>query len=290
MATFAQHMGVKVDRVNAAPEFLRELAGVADPEQKRRIIGRLFVEAFQREAKKLPNAKWLAQGTIYPTSSSRQAPRPRSGQHQVHHNVGGLPESLHLKLLEPLRELFKDEVRALGLTLGFRATWSSGTLPGAGLGVRILGEVKAEYASLCSAPTPSSSRNCATRSPRRRTVVRQGRAGLRRVPAGAKRGRDGRRAHLRLRRGAPGRRDDGLHDRALASSPTTSSGASQPHHQRGAGHQSRRLRYFEQTAGDDRVGVGSAIAADARSPVDRIHRSLLARLNVSLQHPCCDGR
>jgi GMP synthase (glutamine-hydrolysing) len=150
MDTFAQHMGVKVDRVNAAPDFYRELEGVADPEQKRRIIGRLFVEVFQAEAKKLPNAKWLAQGTIYPdVIESAGAKTKKAVTIKSHHNVGGLPESLHLKLLEPLRELFKDEVRALGLELGLpREMVFRHPFPGPGLGVRILGEVKPHYAEL----------------------------------------------------------------------------------------------------------------------------------------------
>ncbi|HEX5629714.1 MAG TPA: glutamine-hydrolyzing GMP synthase [Usitatibacteraceae bacterium] len=150
MATFAQHMGVKVDRVNASETFYRELEGVADPEQKRRIIGRLFVEVFQAEAKKLPGAKWLAQGTIYPdVIESAGAKTKKAVTIKSHHNVGGLPESLHLKLLEPLRELFKDEVRALGLELGLpREMVYRHPFPGPGLGVRILGEVKPRYAEL----------------------------------------------------------------------------------------------------------------------------------------------
>ena len=150
MDTFAKHLGVKVDRVNAADEFYRELAGVADPEQKRKIIGRLFVEVFQREAKKLPRAKWLAQGTIYPdVIESAGAKTGKAVTIKSHHNVGGLPESLHLKLLEPLRELFKDEVRLLGVELGLpREMVYRHPFPGPGLGVRILGEVKREYAEL----------------------------------------------------------------------------------------------------------------------------------------------
>jgi GMP synthase (glutamine-hydrolysing) len=150
METFARHMGVRVDRVNASEAFYRELKGVEDPEKKRKIIGRLFVEAFQREAKKLPKAKWLAQGTIYPdVIESAGAKTGKAVTIKSHHNVGGLPESLHLKLLEPLRELFKDEVRALGLTLGLpREMVFRHPFPGPGLGVRILGEVKAEYAEL----------------------------------------------------------------------------------------------------------------------------------------------
>ena len=150
MATFAEHLGVKVDRVNAADEFYRELAGVTDPEQKRKIIGRLFVEVFQREAKRLPKAKWLAQGTIYPdVIESAGAKTKKAVTIKSHHNVGGLPESLHLKLLEPLRELFKDEVRLLGIELGLpREMVYRHPFPGPGLGVRILGEVKREYAEL----------------------------------------------------------------------------------------------------------------------------------------------
>ena len=150
MQTFAQSLGVKVIHVDACANFLGELAGVSDPEQKRRIIGRVFVEVFQREAAKLPQVKWLAQGTIYPDVIESAGAKTRKA-HTIksHHNVGGLPDTLHLKLLEPLRELFKDEVRDLGLALGlphdmvFRHPF-----PGPGLGVRILGEVRSEYADL----------------------------------------------------------------------------------------------------------------------------------------------
>ncbi len=150
MKTFAKHLGVKVDRVNAAPEFYAALKGVSDPEEKRKIIGRLFVEVFQREAKKLPSAKWLAQGTIYPdVIESAGGKAKKAVTIKSHHNVGGLPESLHMKLLEPLRELFKDEVRLLGVELGLpREMVYRHPFPGPGLGVRILGEVKPEYADL----------------------------------------------------------------------------------------------------------------------------------------------
>jgi GMP synthase (glutamine-hydrolysing) len=150
METFAKHLGVKVDRVDAADAYFAALAGVADPEQKRRIIGRLFVDIFQREAKKMPSAKWLAQGTIYPdVIESAGAKTKKAMTIKSHHNVGGLPETLHLKLLEPLRELFKDEVRLLGVELGLpREMVYRHPFPGPGLGVRILGEVKREYAEL----------------------------------------------------------------------------------------------------------------------------------------------
>ncbi len=150
MKTFADHLGVKVIHVDASAEFLGFLAGVSDPEKKRKIIGREFVEVFQREAKKLPQAKWLAQGTIYPdVIESGGGKNKKAHSIKSHHNVGGLPESLHLKLLEPLRELFKDEVRELGVAMGLDHDMVyRHPFPGPGLGVRILGEVKKEYADL----------------------------------------------------------------------------------------------------------------------------------------------
>jgi len=150
MHTFAQNLGVRVIHVDASREFLGALAGVSDPEEKRRVIGRLFVEVFQREAAKLRNVKWLAQGTIYPdVIESAGAKTKKAHTIKSHHNVGGLPESLHLALLEPLRELFKDEVRELGLELGLpRDMVYRHPFPGPGLGVRILGEVTRERADL----------------------------------------------------------------------------------------------------------------------------------------------
>ncbi len=150
METFALNLGVKVIHVDASSEFLHHLTGVSDPEQKRKIIGREFVEVFQRESAKLSQAKWLAQGTIYPDVIESAGGKKKSA-HTIksHHNVGGLPETLHLKLLEPLRELFKDEVRELGVALGLPpAMVYRHPFPGPGLGVRILGEVKKEYADL----------------------------------------------------------------------------------------------------------------------------------------------
>ncbi|MFZ1545684.1 MAG: glutamine-hydrolyzing GMP synthase [Candidatus Nitrotoga sp.] len=150
METFAQNLGVKVIHVDASLEFMKHLAGVSDPEQKRKIIGREFVEVFQREAAKLPQAKWLAQGTIYPDVIESAGAKTKKAQAiKSHHNVGGLPDTMHLKLLEPLRELFKDEVRELGVALGLpREMVYRHPFPGPGLGVRILGEVKREYADL----------------------------------------------------------------------------------------------------------------------------------------------
>ncbi|HOX89189.1 MAG TPA: glutamine-hydrolyzing GMP synthase, partial [Burkholderiaceae bacterium] len=148
--TFQKHMGLKLIVVDAVERFMNALAGVSDPEAKRKIIGREFVHIFQEEAEKLSGAKWLAQGTIYPdVIESAGAKTKKATTIKSHHNVGGLPETLHLKLLEPLRDLFKDEVRELGVALGLpHEMVYRHPFPGPGLGVRILGEVKREYADL----------------------------------------------------------------------------------------------------------------------------------------------
>jgi GMP synthase (glutamine-hydrolysing) len=150
MATFAEHMGVRVLRVDAEARFLAALAGEADPEKKRRIIGRVFIEVFDEEAAKIADVKWLAQGTIYPDVI--ESAGAKTGKAQViksHHNVGGLPLHMQLKLLEPLRELFKDEVRKLGLALDLPSEMvNRHPFPGPGLGVRILGEIHKSHADL----------------------------------------------------------------------------------------------------------------------------------------------
>lgn len=148
MDTFADHLGIKVIHIDASAQFMQQLAGVADPEAKRKIIGREFIEVFQAQAGKISEARWLAQGTIYPdvieSSSSGKGVAVKS-----HHNVGGLPETLNLQLLEPLRNLFKDEVRELGIHLGLPpAMVYRHPFPGPGLGVRILGAVSAQPADI----------------------------------------------------------------------------------------------------------------------------------------------
>ncbi len=150
MATMAEHMGVKVIRVDAADRYFAALAGVGDPEAKRKIIGRLFIEIFDEESAKLRDNEWLAQGTIYPDVI--ESAGSKTGKAHViksHHNVGGLPEGMRFKLIEPLRELFKDEVRRIGVELGLpRDMVYRHPFPGPGLGVRVLGEVKREYVEL----------------------------------------------------------------------------------------------------------------------------------------------
>ncbi len=148
MATFAEHLGVKVIRVNAGQQFLDALTGVSDPEHKRKIIGRVFIEVFDAEAKKIDGVRWLAQGTIYPdVIESAGAASGKAHVIKSHHNVGGLPAEMNLKLVEPLKELFKDEVRRIGLELGLPPVLvQRHPFPGPGLGVRILGAIDKDHA------------------------------------------------------------------------------------------------------------------------------------------------
>jgi GMP synthase (glutamine-hydrolysing) len=152
MATFARHLGVKVIRVDAADRFLDALKGVTDPEHKRKVIGNTFIEVFDDEATRITEVRWLAQGTIYPDVIESAGARMGAGPGKAkviksHHNVGGLPDHMNLKLVEPLRELFKDEVRRFGVELGLPVEMVyRHPFPGPGLGVRILGEVRRDYA------------------------------------------------------------------------------------------------------------------------------------------------
>ncbi len=150
METFAEHMGINVIRVDAEQRFLDKLKGVEDPEEKRKIIGREFIHVFEEHAHDFEGIKWLAQGTIYPdVIESAGAKTGKAHVIKSHHNVGGLPDTMKMELVEPLRELFKDEVRKLGVELGLPETMVyRHPFPGPGLGVRILGEVKKEYADL----------------------------------------------------------------------------------------------------------------------------------------------
>jgi GMP synthase (glutamine-hydrolysing) len=142
-------LGLKVHLVDAAQEFLSQLKGVSDPEQKRKIIGRIFIEVFDREAKKINNVTHLVQGTLYPDVIESISVRGPSATIKTHHNVGGLPERMKLKLIEPFRELFKDEVRALGRGLGLPPeVIDRQPFPGPGLAVRILGEITEERVSI----------------------------------------------------------------------------------------------------------------------------------------------
>jgi len=151
MEMFGEHMGIQIIAVNAEAKFLQALQGITCPEEKRKVIGRVFIEVFDEEANKIPGVTWLAQGTIYPDVIESAATDTNGASVVIksHHNVGGLPETLNLKLLEPVRELFKDEVRKVGLELGLpKEMVYRHPFPGPGLGVRILGEVKKEYADI----------------------------------------------------------------------------------------------------------------------------------------------
>ena len=150
METFKDGFGIRIVQVDASERFLEALSGIVDPEDKRRVIGSVFVDVFQEEADKIENICWLAQGTIYPDVI--ESAGTNTGKARViksHHNVGGIPDTLKLQLLEPLRELFKDEVRAVGVALGLpKSIVYRHPFPGPGLGVRILGEVRQEYADI----------------------------------------------------------------------------------------------------------------------------------------------
>ncbi|HET7650799.1 MAG TPA: glutamine-hydrolyzing GMP synthase [Gammaproteobacteria bacterium] len=149
METFARHMGVRVIRVDAEARFMAALKGITDPEQKRKIIGKSFIDVFEEEAAKITDVDWLAQGTIYPDVIESAAASGKAHVIKSHHNVGGLPSHMRMKLVEPLRELFKDEVRKIGVELGLPHDMVyRHPFPGPGLGVRILGEVKKEFADL----------------------------------------------------------------------------------------------------------------------------------------------
>ncbi|WP_419418790.1 glutamine-hydrolyzing GMP synthase [Legionella sp. D16C41] len=151
LTMFGQHLGIHIIAVDAEERFLQALEGITCPEQKRKIIGRTFIEVFDDEAQRIPEVKWLAQGTIYPDVIESAATHTKDASVVIksHHNVGGLPETLNLKLLEPIRELFKDEVRKIGLELGLPYDMVyRHPFPGPGLGVRILGEVRREYADI----------------------------------------------------------------------------------------------------------------------------------------------
>ena len=153
MDTFAEHMGVEVIRVDAEDRFMEALGGVADPEDKRKIIGRMFIRVFEEESARLADIGWLAQGTIYPdVIESAGSATGKAHVIKSHHNVGGLPDDMELELIEPLRELFKDEVRRIGLELGLpREMLYRHPFPGPGLGVRVLGEVRKEFCDLLRA-------------------------------------------------------------------------------------------------------------------------------------------
>ena len=261
VAMFRQHYNIPLVHVDASEQFLGALAGVADPEQKRKIIGGLFIDVFEDEAKKGRrrrrcagrSAQFLAQGTLYPdVIESVSFTGGPSVTIKSHHNVGGLPERMNLKLVEPLRELFKDEVRALGRELGLPESFvGRHPFPGPGLAIRIPGDITREKLDIlrkADAIYLDEIRKAGLYD-----QIWQAFAVLLPVRDGR---RDGRRAHLRARLRAARRHLDRRHDRRLLPLPARGARPHRhPHHQRGARHQPRRLRRDQQAAGHDRVGM-----------------------------------
>ena len=252
---FRDHYNIPLVHVDASKQFLDALAGVSDPETKRKTIGKHFIDVFEAEARKIGGAEFLAQGTLYPdVIESVSFTGGPSVTIKSHHNVGGLPERMNMKLVEPLRELFKDEVRALGRELGLPDAFV-GRHPFPGAGPRHP-HPRRDHAG--EARHPAQGRCDLSRRDPQGRALRRDLAGLRRAAPGAHRRRDGRRAHLRPRagpaRGHLRRRHDG---RFLPLRHGLPRPRRDPHHQRGARHQSRRLRRDIEAARHDRVGVAA---------------------------------
>ena len=246
---FRHHYNIPLVHVDASKQFLGELAGVTDPEMKRKTIGRLFIDVFDAEAKKIGGADFLAQGTLYPdVIESVSFTGGPSVTIKSHHNVGGLPARMNMKLVEPLRELFKDEVRVLGRELGLPEIFvGRHPFPGPGLAIRCPGDITQRKAR-----HPAQRRRRLYRPDPQGRPLRPDLAGLCRAAAGENRRRDGRRPHLRIRR-RPARRDlHRRHDRRLLrlrhEIPRRDRDAD---HQRGQGREPGGVRRDEQAAGDD---------------------------------------
>ena len=253
-ATFRRELRMDLRVIDARERFLTALAEVTNPETKRIRIGAAFIEAFEAEARTIADARFLCQGTLYPDVIESASHGAGSARIKSHHNVGGLPERMDLKLVEPLRFLFKDEVRRIGAELGLpdEILWRQ-PFPGPGLAVRVIGEVTAERLAVLRAADAIFAQEVRAAGLGTRPL-----AELRRAHGHAHRGRDGRLPHLRprhrpARRGRRGRHDGGLG----APAPRPARARLQPHRQRGRRRQPRRLRHHQQAAGDDRVGVSA---------------------------------
>ncbi len=246
---FGRHFKIKLQYENATKLFLTRLKGVTDPERKRKIIGKTFIEVFHDAMKRVGQAKFLAQGTLYPDviESVPIAGNP-AAMIKSHHNVGGLPKNMKFQLVEPLKCLFKDEVRLLGLELGLpKEIVYRQPFPGPGLAVRILGEVTPSRCEILR-----NADAIVVEEMKASGLVLQDLAELRGAAAGAQRGRDGRRTDLRLHHRHPRRGIAGRHDRRLGEAALRPAGETrQPHHQRSERREPLRLRHHEQTAGDD---------------------------------------
>ena len=253
LATFRDRFNIRLVHRDASDLFIDALEGVTDPEVKRKTIGRLFIEVFEEEAAKLGGADFLAQGTLYPdVIESVSFTGGPSVTIKSHHNVGGLPDRMRMRLVEPLRELFKDEVRRLGRELDIpESIVGRHPFPGPGLAIRIPGAITREKLALLRRVDSDLSRGDPKRRPLRRHL-----AGLRRVAAGPHRRRDGRRPHLRHGLRAPRRHQHRRHDRRILPfrhglpRPRV-----EPHRQRSPRRQPRHLRHHQQTPRHDRVGM-----------------------------------
>ena len=258
-AAVVEAFGLRTDAelrvVDAEATFLEALAGVTDPQEKRRRIGHAFIDVFREAARSIDGARFLAQGTLYPdVIESGGEPDGPTATIKIHHNVGGLPEELGFELIEPLRDLFKDEVRRLGIELGLpdSLVWRH-PFPGPGLAVRCLGEVTAERLEVLRQADAIFLDELKDAGLERQ--VAQAFAVL--LPVQAV-GVHGRRADLRERHRHPRRRDRGLHDgRLVPPAPRPARPGLDADHQRRQGRQPRRLRHHQQAARDHRVGVSS---------------------------------
>ena len=254
LASVRDRLGVPVDAIDASARFLGALAGVDDPERKRRIVGREFIAVFAEEARRLEGVRFLGQGTLYPDVIESVSVKGPSAQIKTHHNVGGLPDDLQFELIEPLRFLFKDEVRRLGREMGLPDEIVE---PPSLSGSRPRG-ARARRGHRRARGDPAGGRRHLHRGAAPRGLVPEGEPGVRRAAAGAQRRRHGRRPHLRQRGRAALGRHPGLHDRGLER-PAARPAAPrlQPHRQRGARRQPRHLRRHHQAAGHDRVGMNT---------------------------------
>ena len=247
-----EKLGLNIDAVDASERFLSKLAGVTEPEKKRKIIGNEFIAVFEEEAHRIEQmhgkVDWLVQGTLYPDVIESRSVRGPSQTIKSHHNVGGLPDMMKLKLIEPLKDLFKDEVRKIGRDLGMpEEILQRQPFPGPGLAVRILGEVTAERVALLQ-----EADDIVVTEIKKRRTLQQSLAVVRGAAAGDVGGRDGRHAHLRLHLRHPRRALRRRHDRRLGSPAARSAEDHlQPHRERGEGNQPRGLRRDQQAAGDD---------------------------------------
>ena len=254
-------MGLNLKYVDASAKFLDRLKGVEDPEKKRKIIGGTFIEVFEQEAHNVGGAEFLVQGTLYPDVIESVSFKGPSAIIKSHHNVGGLPEKMKLKLVEPLRELFKDEVRAIGREMKMPDDIiDRQPFPGPGLAIRILGEVTEQRLRISA-----RGRRHRDRGDQEGGAVQGDLAVLCRAAPDQDRGRHGRRADLRERGRHPRGHEPGRHDRGLGEDPLRAAGHHvQPDHQRGQGREPRGLRHLVQAAEHDRVGVAGGARGDQR--------------------------